>query len=44
MDRFGVIAEFIMICSSKWDFKVHGKLIRVVVASGISGVRKVIWD
>ena len=31
-----VIAEFIIICSSKRNFKME----RVVVASGISGVRK----
>ena len=40
MDRFEVKAEFILICSSKSDFKMD----RVVVASGISGVCEVIWD
>ena len=34
------IAEFIVICSSKRNFIME----RLVVASGISSVRKVIWD
>ena len=39
-DRFGVIAEFIMICSSKRNLKMEG----VVVVGGICGVSEVIWD
>ena len=39
MDRFGVIAKFIMICSSKRNLKMEG----VVVAGRICGVSEVIW-